>query len=356
MFTIAELMAALPREVYTDHARYGATVHRTCHQAIARELTALDVQEGHRVLEVGTGSGYTGALLAQLVGPDGNVTSVDISAELTDRARRIHAERGVRTVDCRTGDGLAGHPGAAPYDRIVAWLTPPRLPQALVAQLAVGGRLVSCLPITELPYLTVVATIAAVAGEPQVDAMFSGGYVQSRTVAGDDLVVPHRWADWVTPGPNRSWVSVSWRDHDDPDRTGARTTLHRLLHPGHTEPWPGAPMDWDSWNAFSAALGEPGLSTVDLRGRIRAIGHSSPRSVAMVQVDGAIIADRPDSPSLPILHTWLRRWEKAGRPDASQLAPALHRVDNASCPGWDLRVSSPLPPTAAARSVAGGQT
>ena len=110
MTDLDDLFGGVPARVYTHHERYGETVHRSVPEWIQREVTSLDVRAGHRVLEVGTGSGYSGALLALRCGPGGRVTSVDISDELIDRARAIHAERGVTGIDCHVADGLTGFP------------------------------------------------------------------------------------------------------------------------------------------------------------------------------------------------------------------------------------------------------
>jgi protein-L-isoaspartate(D-aspartate) O-methyltransferase len=81
------------------------------------------------------------------------------------------------------------------------------------------------------------------------------------------------------------------------------------------------------------------LTSAHLPGRGRAIGHTTPTSAAVVLVNGTIIADTPGSASLDVLHTWLTRWERAGRPAADSLTIALIHNDNNDCPGWDLRVS-----------------
>src|SRR4051812_39299761 len=126
---------------------------------IQRELHSLDVPAGARVLEIGTGSGYSSALLAELVGPDGTVVSVDVDEHLVGWANLLHHQRGLTTVRCHHADGLAGYPREAPFDRIVAWCTPPRLPMSWIDQLIPGGRLVACLPVAALPSTTVIATI-----------------------------------------------------------------------------------------------------------------------------------------------------------------------------------------------------
>src|SRR5690606_15664952 len=98
------------------------------------------VQPGDRVLEVGTGSGYTTAVLAALVGDSGRVTSMDVNPDLTARARaRIDAATTVLVC----GDGTYGHAAGAPFDRIIAWATPPVIPKAWVDQIRDGGRIVT---------------------------------------------------------------------------------------------------------------------------------------------------------------------------------------------------------------------
>ncbi|MGH3564039.1 MAG: protein-L-isoaspartate O-methyltransferase family protein, partial [Mycobacterium sp.] len=125
-----------PERVYRDEAfpiKYGGDglpVSSSSQPAImARMLDQLDVQPGHRVLEIGTGSGYNAALLGHLVGETGAVVSVDIDADLVANARERLAECGVSKVTVGCGDGGVGWPEQAPYDRIIAtvgaWDIPP---------------------------------------------------------------------------------------------------------------------------------------------------------------------------------------------------------------------------------------
>lgn len=92
-----------------------------------------------RVLDVGTGSGYQAAVLAELVGP---LDSVEIVCPLADEARARLQSLGYDGVRVRCGDGYAGLPARAPFDVIVLAAAPPEVPQPLVDQLAPGGRLV----------------------------------------------------------------------------------------------------------------------------------------------------------------------------------------------------------------------
>jgi protein-L-isoaspartate(D-aspartate) O-methyltransferase len=105
--------------------------------AVMTEL--LRPQPDDRVLEVGTGSGYQAAVLARLAS---RVYSIEIVPELAERARATLGELGVSNVEVVTGDGYRGLPEHAPFDGILVTAAPTEVPQALLDQLAVGGRLV----------------------------------------------------------------------------------------------------------------------------------------------------------------------------------------------------------------------
>jgi protein-L-isoaspartate(D-aspartate) O-methyltransferase len=340
MTDLDDAFDAEPAEAFHRHERWGETVHRSTPESIRRELAALQVQPGDRVVEVGTGSGYSAALLARLCAPGGRVTSVDISDELIRRARAIHAERGITGVDFRAGDGLAGVPTDGPVDRLVAWCAPPRLCRSWTAHVADGGRIVACLPIAALPSTTLIATITVTAGRPRIEAVTGGGYAQSTPTAVDDAqTVPGRFVDYCDDQPDPSWIGLCWRAADDPQHTGARHVLQQLLHPGYTATYRQMEQDWRSWCTWTAALSDPQLSAVSLRNEIRGLGHTTPRSAAMILTDGAIVADREDSPSLFALRSWLARWEQDGRPVPESFPCTLVRYDGSDLPGWNLQVN-----------------
>ncbi|MEU6467232.1 methyltransferase domain-containing protein [Streptomyces sp. NPDC046976] len=335
MTTVAEAAEAVPERHYTHHEQRGVTPHRSNPRVIHRELTTLDVREGMNVVEFGTGSGYSGSLLAQLVGPSGQVTSLDIDAYLVRWAGVIHRDRDVHNIECHVGDGTAGFPARAPYDRVVAWCTPPLLPRAWVDQVVDGGVIVAPLPIAAVPNMTVVAKIMVRAGRPEVESVATGGYIEATTSPKGDLDLPGRWVDWENRIPSPSWISLAWRDEDDHLRSSARTALDRLLKGAHAEPY-GKEIDWPSWRTFAASLADHHLTMAGLRPGLWAIGHTTTTSAAVVQQDGTIVADHPDSPSLKVLRGWLASWEESGRPAPESYIPSLshHEPD-----GWSLHLS-----------------
>ncbi|MGA8571910.1 MAG: protein-L-isoaspartate(D-aspartate) O-methyltransferase [Desulfobaccales bacterium] len=99
----------------------------------------LELKETDRVLEVGTGSGYQAAILAELAA---QVFSIDRKGGLADHARSILESLGYRNIRIRVGDGTLGWPEEAPFDGIIVTAGAPQVPRPLVEQLALGGRLV----------------------------------------------------------------------------------------------------------------------------------------------------------------------------------------------------------------------
>lgn len=102
-------------------------------------LESLQLAPEDKVLEIGTGSGYVTALLAQLAA---RVFSMERHADLAERARNLIAALGYLNVEVFTGDGSFGLPAHAPYDAILVSAAAPDLPPALLSQLAVGGRMI----------------------------------------------------------------------------------------------------------------------------------------------------------------------------------------------------------------------
>ncbi|SBT91587.1 protein-L-isoaspartate(D-aspartate) O-methyltransferase [Streptomyces sp. DI166] len=108
---------------------------------VFRMLRELDVKRGHRVLEIGTGTGWNAALLAHRLGP-GHVVSIEIDPEIAVQARERLARTGL-PVRVLVQDGTDGHEPGAPYDRIIATAGLRRIPPAWLAQCRPGGRIVA---------------------------------------------------------------------------------------------------------------------------------------------------------------------------------------------------------------------
>ncbi len=148
---VLRVMRATPRHLfmpadvrymaYDDHPvpiGHAATISQPYIVALMTELLAPAKQ--HRILEIGTGSGYQAAILGQLAG---EVYTIEIVAELADSAAKALRDLGHDNVRVRHGDGYQGWPDFAPFDGIIMTAAPAEVPPALIAQLARNGRLVA---------------------------------------------------------------------------------------------------------------------------------------------------------------------------------------------------------------------
>ncbi len=148
---VLEVMRRIPRHWFVPpesvHLAYedtplpigcGQTISQPYIVALMTEL--LHLQGTEKVLEIGTGSGYQTAILAELAR---EVYTIELEPELLERARRILTEYlGYTHVRFRQGDGYAGWPEAAPFDAIMVTAAPPEIPSPLLEQLRIGGRMV----------------------------------------------------------------------------------------------------------------------------------------------------------------------------------------------------------------------
>jgi len=109
---------------------------------VAAMLECLDLRPGHRVLEIGTGTGYNAALLAEIVGSEGQVSSIELQSQVAEKASQYLSEEGYTGLHLITGDGYQGYPEAAPFDRIEATVGCSDLSHHWLEQLTDDGILV----------------------------------------------------------------------------------------------------------------------------------------------------------------------------------------------------------------------
>jgi len=161
-FKVEKAMLTVPRElfvpedvreyVYDDRPLpigYGQTI--SAPSIVAHMTELLDPMPGDKVLEIGTGSGYQAAILAEIVGLEGCVWSIERVPELAEFAKRNLERTGyLGRVKVVVGDGSLGYKPEAPYDRIMVTAAAPRIPEPLIEQLKPKGRLVA--PIGPFPF------------------------------------------------------------------------------------------------------------------------------------------------------------------------------------------------------------
>ena len=164
--------AALWSRAYGDHALpigAGQTISQPVMVALMTE--ALELSGGEKILEVGTGSGYQTAVLAEFTP---RLFSIERSPELARAAARSLAELGYSNVILKTGDGTLGWREHAPFDRILVTAGAPGVPTSLFEQLAEGGRIVIPVGDREVQRLEVVRKVG---GKPKVTALVDCAFV-----------------------------------------------------------------------------------------------------------------------------------------------------------------------------------
>ena len=106
---------------------------------VAYMTEQLQVEKSHKILEIGTGSGYQAAVLAEL---SNHIFTIEIIPELAERSEKVLKELEYENITVRSGDGYKGWPEEAPFDRIIVTAAPDKIPEKLVEQLAPNGRMI----------------------------------------------------------------------------------------------------------------------------------------------------------------------------------------------------------------------
>jgi protein-L-isoaspartate(D-aspartate) O-methyltransferase len=148
---VLDAMRKVPRHLFIDESQWykayedmalpageGQTISQPYMVAVMTQL--LEIKGEEKVLEIGTGSGYQAAILAEL---SGEVYSIERFQALSDRAREVIRNLGYENVHLKVGDGTLGWPEAAPFDRILITAGAPEIPKPLIEQLSEGGVIVA---------------------------------------------------------------------------------------------------------------------------------------------------------------------------------------------------------------------
>jgi protein-L-isoaspartate(D-aspartate) O-methyltransferase len=331
---IAAALAAVDEDYYTRRPDGSVLAQTTSARTIARMLDALDVRPGHRVLEIGTGSGFSGALLRELVGETGQVVSVDVVADLVDRARDLHTKRGREDIDVLLGDGLLGAPTRGPFDRIVAWASAERIFRAWVEQSVAGAVLVVPVELTARVRTTAIVRLHTTpGGDPVADKVFAGGYVEMHSEELTQWLVPPRGVDALVHDTQGQpwWLSADWAGRD---RVAAEHLLALLGTGAEARPLLAEDESGQDFVAFLYATRPEEFGVVGLGQTGWRLGVTSPSGAALVtrrQASDAVCAG--EQTAFDRLCSWVEEWRTAGRPGYADLRPVLYRQAD----GWTVR-------------------
>jgi len=337
MDNVEAALKAVPENAYVLEPN-GRPLPQSSSPAIIGAMLRLgDVRPGARVLEIGTGSGFSTALLAHLIGPAGTIVSLDVDSRVAARAARRLRERNVPNVTVIAADGAAGHAPAAPFERIIAWATADALPQAWVDQSAVGGLIVAPVPLCFLADSVAVIRARCVAsGHVEGEQVISGSFVPLTRVATRRWGGPPENADLVlAPATNdeaASWLSAGWLRGG----TQSANALRDLCFSVRQDPTPLAPgEDPEAFRAYLLARRPDSLLTAFLPMIGRAIGCGSAAGFALICLRDGALARTGDDAATPLLLRWLAHWRAEERPGFAQTRPILEPTAE----GWTARAA-----------------
>ncbi|MEV0823903.1 methyltransferase domain-containing protein [Nonomuraea rubra] len=374
---VRRALACVDRPAYTVLPGGAALPQVPGPAVVAGMLERLEVEPGHRVLEIGTGSGFSAAVLSRLVGAGGHVTSIDIDARLTGRAARLLADDGCRNVRLVTGDGTRWAPTApaagdqergpsgagdsgrgvsgagdqrsgpsgaddqrrrrsgAGYDRVIAWVTPVRVPDVWVRQSAPGAVIVTPVHLAPLARAMAVVRLRRGAGPDRLaaDLLMPGGFAEARPEPPGQWPVPSYGVDALTrdAAGRMWWVAAEWLRAHEP-AVGMRLLELMITDGRGGTGWPGAA----DLHAYLLAARPEGLTTAALGDQGWGIGCSDPGGVALAGASGDLFV-AGTSAAAERLDRWALEWRERGRPGMADLMPRLHRRGS----GWDVRAAAP---------------
>jgi protein-L-isoaspartate(D-aspartate) O-methyltransferase len=301
---------------------------------IAAALRLLQVQPGARVLEVGTGSGYSTALLAHLVGSDGFVVSLDVDSNLVKRASSLLAKNNFANVKLVVADGREGYSTEAPFDRIIVWATAELLPQTWIEQLCPNGLIVTPVRLRQLANATAIACVRFDTNKnPIGERVIPGGFVPLT-----DKPLTH-WYGYALDADIKAeikienaemeteviWASAEWLRQEQ--QMGKTEKILELIQvASHQESPLYSDEDVEALRAYLLATYPEGLTTAYTQTLGPAIGCSQPGSLALLSLCGEGYAAAGEREAAVKVLDWISSWRTSGRPSFEQLRPVLNYV------------------------------
>ena len=332
-------LSAIDEETYTTGPDGARIPQSSAPLIIGTMLDLLDARPGHRVLEIGTGTGYSTALLTELVGKAGHVVSVEIDPALATRARHMLRADGRHNVELVNGDGRGGAPIMSdPFDRVIAWATVDEIPGEWTHQSAPGAIIVAPVSLTRLAKTHAVVRIRLGPDPSELigETIIPGGFVEAHDEVLDQWLIPPRHVDaLVRDDQGRPWwLSAHWLRAEGHQRLG-RGLLQELITQSRTVTGPlTAAENGTDFYAYLLATRPSRLTTAALGDPSWRIGVTTSESAAFISAgDGQETIHTGGPEALHTLETWADKWRSVGRPGYQGLKLDLHRTED----GWTVR-------------------
>lgn len=292
-------------------------------------LVLLGIAPGQRILEIGTGSGYSGAVIAKAVG-DGHVVSIDIDPGLVERAASLHRKANHANVEVHAADGFLGWAPAAPYDGVIAWTTPHVLPQAWIDQTADQGVIVTPVKLAEVAGANAVVRCVVSQGQPREGTLRPGSFIELAPEVITDFALPIRYVDAsrVEGAGPAVWISAV-RLHGQPPETSEALLEEVRVAKAVPDFLTGGRTRWEAFTAFVLARTDNVASVGSVAGT--GLGVADTTSVAVVLRNGSCLTAGSGSAGGE-LRALLAEWIDLGL-DYSDLTASFTRSDE----GWTVR-------------------
>lgn len=286
----------------------------TSNKAIRSGLEMLDVKEGDRVLEIGTGSGFSTALLSYLVGSRGSILSIDIEPELTNRARKLFKQKNITNVRFDTRDGREGIESEPPFDRIIVWATPECIPDTWIEQVVEGGIIVTPFRVLPIARCIVTVKLRKIDGILKGESVSEEGYIMmsSEPIHNEKDFGGYRiHADLIGNGEEPIWASSIWMKQQHNEEW-----LERF---SSTQPEP-SPFEEKGVDirAYLIGVNPKGFTYAFHPDSGIWVGYSSPGGFALVSERQSkwIVTDKEHA---AVLYSWWNDWRRLEKPSFEQL-------------------------------------
>lgn len=316
--TIEQVMELVDEDYYVRKEDGKLLTQTTAKKAIANGLGMLNAQKGQRILEIGTGSGYSTALLANLVGKKGKVVSIDIDPKLTVRAQQKLVK--YTWIECITGDGRYGNKKAAPYDRIIAWTTPDTFPDEWRKQIAEKGVIVAPFHVLSIANSTLMVRLKNNNGVLKGDLVGPEGYIPMTSEPVVNFFGPEIHADVMGKEEDPFWAGSYWM------KALENEEWNRKFLQAQPEESPFKEESGQDIRAYLLGKNPEGYTFAFHPMYGFWVGFSSSNGFALVsyhQSNQWIITDQYHA---EVLQAWWQDWENSGKPSYEDLKPQL--IDN----------------------------
>lgn len=326
MRRVNEAVTKVNRDEFVLLENGSQIMQSTATDAIVSSLELLDIQPGNRVLEIGTGSGYSTALISYLVGSSGRVVSIDIDPELTQRASRLFENKEIRNALFVTQDGRAGFSNEAPFDRIVAWATADHVPRSWVDQLQDQGMIVAPFLVGGIANSVYVCHLRKNGTDLVGQQADFGGYILMNETPEYESYGLELAADVKEMKGSEvlAWASSLWLQKQTEETRKKFLKAFTQQEPERTT-MGLTRQEERNFRVYLFSRLKEGVTTA-FRDRQTFIGYSDEREFAFLSRTQPIMVASGET-AKATLQNWFSEWVKSGKPSIEKMFSIVKQID-----------------------------